>query len=97
LLLADDQLVAVVEAPAVRKRDVAIIGGVIVIIALAFALLEGFEMMEPRIMEPGMVGAGGLGENPFWSIFALLSALLVVVGIALIVVWLLRQGRRAKA
>ncbi len=69
-----------------QGRDVAIVVGAVVLIALFFALLGG------GMMGPGMMGWGWGGFSPWWGVAMILFWLLVIVGIVLLVLWLFRQG-----
>lgn len=74
-----------------QGRDVAIIGGAVVLIVLLVGLLGG-GMMGSGIVGPGMMGPG---MTPFGWLFMLLVVMLVIGGIVALVVWLLRQGQPA--
>ncbi len=74
-----------------QARDVAITIGVVVVAVLLVGLLGGGMMMGP-----GMMGWGGYGFAPFMWLLMLLFWALVLGGTALLVVWLVRQGRPAE-
>lgn len=78
-----------------QGRDIAIVIGAVVLVLLLFSLLGGGMMMGWGMMGPGMMGWGGFGFNPLWAILMLLFWVLIIGGVALLVVWLFRQGQPA--
>ena len=74
-----------------RGRDVAILVGAIALVVLFFGLLGGGMMMGWGMFGPGMMGWGGYGFNPFAWIAMLVFWALIIGGLALLVVWLVRE------
>ncbi len=76
-----------------QGRDIAIVIGAVVLVLLLLSLLGGGMMMGGGMMGPGMMGWGGFGYNPLWGILMLLFWVLIIGGVALLAIWLLRQGQ----
>lgn len=74
-----------------RGRDIAIIIGAVVLIVLVLALLGA------GMMGPGMMNWWGFGASPLMWLLMLLFWALIIGGIALLLVWLFRQGQPAGA
>lgn len=75
-----------------RGRDIAILGGVIVLLAVLLGLAGGGMMRGWGVMGPSMMGWFGYGFNPLGWVIMLLFWVLLLGGIAALVVWLLRAG-----
>jgi putative membrane protein len=86
-LFMDGALRLRLEVSTVRGRDVAIIIGAIVLVVLLIGLLGGGMMMGW-----GMMGWGGYGFNPFGWVMMVVVWALIIGGIALLAIWLLREG-----
>lgn len=79
--------------PPYRDPIVLIILGVLLLIGLP--MVWGGAMMP--MMGPWMTGGWGAGANSRWMVLGPLFGLLVLGGLALIVVWVVRQGEARNA
>jgi putative membrane protein len=82
--------------------------GIVLIVVLVVLLLGGAGMMGFGMMGPGMMGgyggmggmmggfgAQGFGFNPWVAVLSLVFWALIIAGIAILVVWLVRNAGRA--
>jgi putative membrane protein len=90
------------EAITLRGRDIAIAGAVLLLLILILSLLAGTGLMPSGMMDRwGWENGEHAGFNPWWGVVMMLLMalfwLLVIGGVALIVVWAVRQGRSTPA
>jgi len=77
-----------------RGRDIALVIGAVVLVALLFGFLGG-GMMGFGGFGPGMMGGyyGGYGYNSWWGVVPLLIWVVIIGGVVLLVMTLARRDR----
>lgn len=72
--------------------------GIVLVVVLLVVLLGpglGWGMMGWGVMGPGMMGGWGMAANPWWGMVMLIPWAAIVAGLALLVIWAVRQSGTA--